>query len=166
MPALAINLDELLEPTTEERAVASTAARALSRLNPGSKPVRFQPEREEGQGEDVEPITLPANVFRVLVKMLVEMGNGNAVAIVPVSAELTTQQAAALLNVSRPHLITLLDKGDLDFRMVGTHRKLKAKDVMAYIDKVKLARRGHLEKMVELDQTDGLYDDETVVAKE
>lgn len=166
MTALAINLEELHEPTTEERAAASTAARALSRLSSGSTSIRIQPEREEGQAEEIEPITLPANIFRVLIKLLVEMGNGNAVAIVPVSAELTTQQAADLMNVSRPHLISLLDKGELNFRMVGTHRKLKARDVLAYNDKAKLARRGHLEKMVELDQADGLYDDEPVAAKE
>lgn len=67
---------------------------------------------------------------RLIVNMLVEMGHGNAVAVVPINAELTTQQAADLLNVSRPHLVKLLEQEALGFRMVGTHRKPKAREVL------------------------------------
>ncbi|MEP7351402.1 MAG: excisionase family DNA-binding protein [Sphingorhabdus sp.] len=101
----------------------------------------------------------------MIVNLLVEIGNGNAVAIVPVNAELTTQQAADLLNVSRPHLIKLLEKGDLQCRMVGTHRKLKANEVLNYRAKTAQARSESLKKMVELDEELGLYDDEPVNSK-
>ncbi|MBO9499251.1 MAG: excisionase family DNA-binding protein [Novosphingobium sp.] len=105
-------------------------------------------------------------MFRTIIKMLVEMGNGNAVAVVPVSAELTTQQAADLLNVSRPHLIKLLEQKRLPYRMVGTHRKLPARDVLSYRDKIVAARRAALAEMIELDRELGLSDDERVGSKD
>lgn len=165
MTALAINLEELHEPSAEEIDAARLAARQLSQLNRGNRPLSFVPQRENGEAEKVEPISLPANIFRVIVNMLVEMGNGNAVAVVPVTAELTTQQSADLLNISRPHLIKLLEQKQLPFRMVGTHRKLRAKDVLAYRDKTVQERRAALSEMVALDEALNLYDDEPV-AKE
>jgi excisionase family DNA binding protein len=165
MASLAINLEELHEPSTEEISAASTAARTLSRLNKGSPSISFMPQATNGDAAEVEPISLPMSIFSMIVDLLVEIGNGNAVAIVPVNAELTTQQAADLLNVSRPHLIKLLEKGDLQCRMVGTHRKLKANEVLNYRAKTAQARSESLKKMVALDEELGLYDDEPVNSK-
>lgn len=169
MAALAVNLESVHEPSVEEIDAARVAARQFSKLDQGVA-ISFTPEpHEAAQGAEeapVEPITIPANIFRTIIKMLVEMGNGNAVAVVPVSAELTTQQAADLLNVSRPHLIKLLKGEMLPFRMVGTHRKLLAKDVLNYREKTVLARRAALTKMVELDEEYGLLDDERVGSKD
>jgi excisionase family DNA binding protein len=75
-----------------------------------------------GDGE-ASPISLPADIFAQIVDLLSKIANGNAVSIVPIDAELTTQQAADLMNVSRPHVIKLIERGDLPHRMVGTHRK-------------------------------------------
>lgn len=162
MTALAIKLDDVHEPSAEDIDAARTAARQLSRVNKG-QPVRFTIDRTDDVGAGVaEPISLPANVFRSLVKLLVEMGNGNAVAVVPVTAELTTQQAADLLNVSRPHVIKLIDSGKLQHKMVGTHRKLRAQDVLGFRDKMDFERREALTHMVGLDEELGLYDDEPV----
>lgn len=167
MAALAIKLDDVHEPSVEDIDAARTAARQLARVNKG-KPVSFTVSRDpdDNEADRSEPISLPANIFRVLINMLVEMGNGNAVAVVPVTAELTTQQSADLLNVSRPHLIKLLDAKALPYRMVGTHRKLRAQDVLTYRDKVSFERRNALTRMVELDEELGLYDDEAVGAKD
>lgn len=167
MATLAVDLEDLHEPSAEEIAAASEAARKLARLNPGNKAVSFVPQRSEDSSEEpCEPIVLPANIFREIVKMLVEMGNGNAIAIVPINSELTTQQAADVLNVSRPHLIKLLDRGDLGYRMVGTHRKLKGKEVLAYRDRTYAQRRTALSEMVQLDEELGLYDDEPITREE
>lgn len=164
MAALAIKLDDVVEPTAEEIDAAREAARQLVRVNK-SKPVRFTVDRAEGEDAAPQPICVPANIFRIFVNMLVEMGNGNAVAVVPVTADLTTQQAADLLNVSRPHLIKLLQQEKLPFKMVGTHRKLRAQDVLSYKDKIDFERRAALSRMVQLDEELGLYDDEQVSSR-
>lgn len=166
MASLAVNLEELHEPSNEEIAAASTAARAMSRLNQSSPSVSFVPQAADGESATFEPISLPMSIFRIIVNMLVEMGNGNAVAVVPVNAELTTQQAADLLNVSRPHLIKLIEQEALTYRMVGTHRKLKAKEVLNYRSKTAHVRSESLKKMVALDEELGLYDAEPVGAKD
>lgn len=165
MAILAANLEEVHEPNLEEIDAARTAARRFSKLNLGL-PISFIPEAKQAGAAQVEPITIPANIFRTIIKMLVEMGNGNAVAVVSVSAELTTQQAADLLNVSRPHLIKLLEQKRLPYRMVGTHRKLPAHDVLNYRDKIIAARRAALAEMIELDRELGLSDDERVCSKD
>lgn len=167
MAALALNLEDVREPSAEDIDAARTAARQLSQLHLGGRPLSFIPQRTDGDSaKAMEPISLPANIFKTIIDLLVEMGNGNAVAVVPVNSELTTQQAADLLNVSRPHLIKLLEQDKLKYRMVGTHRKLRGSDVLAYKDKTNMARREALTRMVELDETLGLYGDEQVEAKD
>ena len=91
----------------------------------------FQVQLSRGD-EPSEAIELPATASRLLVDVLAQMGQGNAVTITPVSAELTTQQAAGILKASRPYLIGLLTDGQIPFRMVGTHRRILLDDLMDY----------------------------------
>jgi len=77
-------------------------------------------------------VTVPREAFDLFLEILGQMANGNAVTIVPVHAELTTQEAADLLNVSRPFLIGLVEEGKLPCRKVGTHRRIRYADVLAY----------------------------------
>lgn len=156
MTALAIKLDELHEPSPDEVQAARQAARALSRHGAG-RMIRFTVEDQQE-----EPIRLPATIFAMVVDLLSKLGNGNTVTIVPVEAELTTQQAADYLNVSRPHLVKLLERGDVPFRMVGTHRKVRAKDVINYRIQIDGARHEALRAMSVTDAELGLDVDEPV----
>ena len=111
--------------------------------------------RQEGGGKEVA-VTVPREAFDLFLNVLGQMANGNAVTIVPAHAELTTQQAADLLNVSRPFLIGLLDEGKLPFRLVGSHRRVKTTDLMTYKETDDTRRRGALDQLTRESQKLGL----------
>jgi len=159
MTELAVNMHDFPEPSAEDIAAARDAARELSKVSPAGKMIRFRVEPKD-QETLSEPIAIPLAIFKTIIELLVKVGNGNAVQLVPVQAELTTQQAADLLNVSRPHLIKLLQSGELQYRMVGTHRKVPAKDLLVYRDKMSADRRDALGRVVASDEELGLYDDD------
>lgn len=77
-------------------------------------------------------VELPTSALRLLVDILAELAEGNAVKVVPVHAELTTQEAADMLNVSRPHLVKLLEEGALPFHRAGKHRRIRFADLMQF----------------------------------
>jgi excisionase family DNA binding protein len=117
-------------PSPDVAEEARIALRALERavLREGEGKLRLS--REGGAGEVT--IALPREALDLLVEVLGQLANGNAVTVVPVHAELTTHQAAEILNVSRPFLIGLLEAGEIPFRMVGTHRRIRFTDLMAH----------------------------------
>lgn len=97
---------------------------------------------------DGQPLELPESAYRVLVEAVRELADGNAVAVLPVRAELTTQEAADLLGVSRPYLIKLIEEGALPCTLTaGNHRRLRLSDVLAYRRVRDQERRAALDEM-------------------
>lgn len=114
-------------PDVESSALARTSAEELSRL------LGKMPEAERASVKlDGNNLILPRQALALLRDLLVEMAQGNAVTIVPTHAELTTQEAANILNISRPHIVKLLEKGEIPFSKTGTHRRIRYQDLMAY----------------------------------
>ena len=108
-----------------------------------SRTVQVHPD---GDGRSVS-VAVPREAFELFLEVLGQMANGNAVTIVPVHAELTTQQAADLLNVSRPFLVSLLDEGKIPFRLVGTHRRVRVADLVEYRRKDDASRKTVLDEL-------------------
>ncbi|MGH9822997.1 MAG: helix-turn-helix domain-containing protein [Blastocatellia bacterium] len=145
---------DALPPDQSEIAVAERLSQALAKqIARGDTPAMFLAGEESGAREP-----LPATAAKLLVKILSEIAKGNTVAILPLKPELTTQETAELLSLSRPHLIKLLDRGELPFHRVGTHRRIRLSDVLAYKRKALEERKAILREMVALNQEMGLYD--------
>ncbi|WP_394825944.1 helix-turn-helix domain-containing protein [Pendulispora albinea] len=102
--------------------------------------------RPEGSHADVA-VALPMEAFELFLEILGQMANGNAVTIIPVHAELTTQQAAELLNVSRPHVVALLEQDKIPHRMVGTHRRIRVADLIEFKRKDDAEREAALQEL-------------------
>ncbi len=130
-------------PTTEEAETATISSRTLSKYA-HSERLNLKVTPNEGKTED---LILPGFAINMLLDVLTEMSKGNAVTLMPINAELSTQQAADILNISRPYLVTLLEQGIIPFRKVGTHRRIMAKDVFEYKQRIYNER---LEKLNEL----------------
>ncbi len=103
-----------------------------------------------------ESLEVPRGAVELLARILAHMAAGESVSIMPSHAELTTQQAADLLNVSRPFLIGLLDAGEIEYRTVGTHRRVKAESLRRYMRNDDLRRRQAADELSALNQEMGL----------
>jgi len=154
MGALVFDPTEPVAPTEADAQLARDSARRLApQLAKANGTTQLRVVEPDGGGETV---TIPAAAFRLLVAILAQMASGNAVRLIPHHAELTTQEAAELLNVSRPYLVRLLDDGRIPFRRVGTHRRVLFKDVMTYKVEHRRARSAALDELSRLDQELGL----------
>lgn len=132
-------------PNAREVELARNSSRVLASLNiKKNKTVDIFLETGNHHHSSV---TLPLSAFKLLVNILTQMAEGNAVTLIPVHAELTTQEAADLLNVSRPFLIRLLEEKKIPFRKVGTRRRVLFQDLMDYKGKIDAARRKTLDEL-------------------
>ena len=126
----AIALSKMSLPVEREMQAAVQGQRALAAyLATQFETQHIQIFDDKNQAHQVE---LPTSALRLLVDILAELADGNAVKVVPVHAELTTQEAADLLNVSRPHLVKLLEEGAVPFHKTGKHRRIRFADLMQF----------------------------------
>jgi len=139
-------------PSEAESILAKETGGVLARRLETAGPVQF---RLIGSAPEAA-IAVPASAVRMLVRILEEMAKGNATTLVPVHAELTTQEAADMLNISRPSLIHLLDEGKIDFRRVGTHRRIRFEALLRYKRQADADRRAALAELAAYDQELGL----------
>lgn len=150
MAAMLNEFPDTVTPTPDDTRIAQESSRRLVKLlGAQKKNVRF---RIQPDNEPEETVRIPLAALRLLTEILTEMAKGNAVTLIPIHAELTSQQAADLLNVSRPYLIELLEKGQIPHRKVGTHRRVLFQDLMAYKRKTDAVRLMALEELSALDQ--------------
>jgi excisionase family DNA binding protein len=148
-------LDDLVRLTDDESAVALVAMHALASSEAGDEPV----ELRLGQGDSATEIVLPNGVVRLFVQALAELASGRAVTIAPVDAELTTQQAAGLLRVSRPYVVGLLERDEIPYRKVGSRRRVRLEDVLAYRERSQRRGRDAAAELARESRELGLYDE-------
>jgi excisionase family DNA binding protein len=139
-------------PSEAEAALAKETSRVLASHLRDDDPMRLRIV----DGTSPKTVKLPAVAVRLLVRILEEMARGNAVTVIPVHAEVTTQEAADMLNISRPSLIQLLDEGRIDYRRVGTHRRVRFEALMKYKRQGDAARRAALAELAAYDQELGI----------
>jgi excisionase family DNA binding protein len=141
-------------PSNVDTAFAREAARLLSLSLPKADgAVRLRVD--EPNAPEV-PIAVPASALRLLLSILQGMAKGNAVHVLEHQPEVTTGEMARLLNVSAPYAIKMLDEGKIPSRLVGTHRRARLADVLAYRDEQYKARKAILDQMAAIDQELGL----------
>ena len=149
MPNLRINETDSATVTTQE---------ALRKINHvlNSPPASRNLEIVIDQSDEV--IRLPREIATILREILINSVAGKSVSVIPNQAELTTQEAADLLNVSRPHVVKLLDEGILPGHKAGTHRRIYAADVQAYKHQREIDTRAAADDLTELTEELGLYE--------
>jgi excisionase family DNA binding protein len=150
----AFALSIVLEPISakNEEAAVEAFGEALRVVRPHARLI----------APDGKEIPIPSAIYKVLEQVIPLLLSDNAVSIVPVATLLTTQEAADLLNVSRPYLIKLLDQGKIKFersKEPGSHRKIRFVDLMEYKHKIDMERRKLVRKLTEMSQEAGFYDE-------
>ncbi|MEV4012846.1 excisionase family DNA-binding protein [Nonomuraea angiospora] len=136
---------------------AEMAGRAVRRIKdylmryPGQTTVRVA-----GEHGDEGPLVLPREAVSLLAFILAQAAEGRGVTVIPSHAELTTQQAADMLNVSRPYLIKLLETGEIPFRLIGKHRCITSEDLQEYERRDDVKRRSATSQLAALGQGLGI----------
>ncbi|WP_322780748.1 excisionase family DNA-binding protein [Frankia sp. Cas4] len=147
-------MNAVLGPVVPDAESAAAAAEALERVQAylRTHPDGLATVRLDDDGQ----LVLPRAAVELLSRVLAHMAGGHGVSVVPAHAELTTQQAADLLNVSRPYLIGLLDAGEIAYRKVGTHRRVPAGSLLEYKHRDDARRRATADELTTLAQDMGL----------
>src|SRR5258708_20983086 len=143
-------LAEAVSPTPEESNLARESGRRLSAYRGRKLRVEIP-----ANGQAAEFVTLPPAAVDLLVRILSEMAAGNSLTLIPLHAELPPREAASVLNVSPPFLISLLETGKIAFRKVGSHRRVRADDLLAFKRKSEEHRERSMDELARLSQEIG-----------
>jgi excisionase family DNA binding protein len=148
-------LDNVSLPAQKEIEAALRGQRELATFL--STKLETQVISIQDANDETHQIELPTSALTLLIKVLGELAVGNAVQVVPVHAELTTQEAANILNVSRPHMVKLLEEGKLPYHKTGRHRRVLFADLMRYKAQRESESNNAMQELADLSQGLGLY---------
>lgn len=147
-------IDQISRPSKIEQRVAiksySTLVAALTHIKETETEIEIE--------ETHDKIVIPSRALQLLGEILKAMSEGKPISIVPVATEVTTQKAAEILGCSRPHLVKLLEEGEMEYVKVGKHRRIMFEDVLKYKQKMKEEQKKHIIDMMNQDEELGLYD--------
>ena len=142
----------------DQQAAVATLSRAIEGML--HAPKRHRAPKCQLVGPTGEPTAIPESVFYVLERVAEVLARGDAITVVPLGKEVTTQQAADLLNVSRQYLVRLLDEGRIPYSKTGKHRRIRVEDLLAFKEQRDKNRRAGLRELSRLTQEFGGYDAE------
>lgn len=148
------NLKTIRKPSKEEQRTAMESYDALAAALEDLKSENPAIEIEETE----DKIRIPLNALKLLADILKATSQGKPISIVPVATEMTTQAAAEFLGCSRPHVVKLMEDGQIPFTKVGKHRRVKFEDISAYRVKMKMNQKKHIVEMMKSDEELDLYD--------
>ena len=147
-------IDHSNRPSKIEQKVAINSYATLAAALTYIKKTETEIQIEETQ----DKIVIPSRALQLLGDILKAMSEGKSISIVPIATEVTTQKAAEILGCSRPHLVKLLEEGEIEFVKVGKHRRIMFEDVVKFKQKMKKEQKKHIIDMMNQDEELGLYD--------
>jgi len=147
-------LEEIKKPSKKEQKAALESYDALSATLEELRSENPEIEIEETH----EKIRIPLKALKLLAQILKVTSQGKPISIVPIATEMTTQSAADLLGCSRPHLVKLLERGEIPHTMIGRHRRVRYEDIIGYKKQLKKEQEQRIIQMMKSDEESGLYD--------
>jgi excisionase family DNA binding protein len=147
-------LESVGRPSKIDQKVAAESYNILSGVLDQIDAEQTEIEIEEAD----EKIKVPMSALKLFTQVLKGMSQGKIISIVPIEAELTTQAAAEMIGCSRPHLVKLLEEGQIPFTKIGKHRRIRLEDVINYKEEMKERQKQYLTDMMNADEETGLYD--------
>lgn len=136
----------IIKPSREDQKLAKESVRILSTFHKQNKAKGSLVQLFMEDKTNVK-VVIPRSVYQLMETILEFMSQGKAISIFPAETELTTQQAAEILNVSRPHIVKLLESGEIPFIKVGAHRRIRLQDLQSYRQKLQKKQQSAMEKL-------------------
>jgi excisionase family DNA binding protein len=146
-------METLLEKTTKaDQQIARESVEKLKKAAKSGKMIQISPKPSE------QSLHIPEKAMKLLIAILSNMADGKDTAVLSSEKYVSTQEAANYMRVSRPHMVRLLEAGDIPFIKVGSHRRVKFSDMVTFDKKMRSGQKRALKTLAKLDQELGLYD--------